>query len=224
MSITEEYIEEKFREFNLLMFEGRLKPVPVRLSRARTFLGQLRYRRERTPFGTCRYKDFSLAVSTRLDLTERQIEDTIIHEMIHYYILSNNITDTSSHGKVFRSMMHDINLRFGRNISVRYKPSESELDNDRTICAHFLCVLHFADGRVGVTLAAKTRIFELWDLVTKIPGVTDHRWFVTKNTYFNRFRRSTIPKAYIVDKEELERNMADAIPLARAGNTLLVRH
>lgn len=45
MKVTLEYVERKFAEFNDLMFEGKLKPLPFRLSRARTFLGMVRYKR-----------------------------------------------------------------------------------------------------------------------------------------------------------------------------------
>lgn len=39
---TIDYIERKFQEYNELMFEGKLKPLPFKLSSARSFLGQVR--------------------------------------------------------------------------------------------------------------------------------------------------------------------------------------
>ena len=111
MIATIDYIERKFNEFNHMIFEDRLKPLPFKLSCARTFLGQLRYRRKRGFWGKCKYDNFQLVISGRRDMAESLLEDTIIHEMIHYYILSNQLTDTSSHGKLFRQMMNDINAR-----------------------------------------------------------------------------------------------------------------
>ena len=39
---TVEYIRQKFDEYNELMFEGKLKPLPFKLCSARSFLGQVR--------------------------------------------------------------------------------------------------------------------------------------------------------------------------------------
>ena len=102
MIATIDYLERKFDEFNHTIFEGRLKTLPLRLSSARTFLGQLRYRRKRRFWGGWKYDNFQLVISTAKEMNEQLLEDTIIHEMIHYYILSNQLQDTSAHGKLFR--------------------------------------------------------------------------------------------------------------------------
>ena len=105
MKATIEYVKQKFQEYNDLCFEGKLKPLPIRLSSSRTFLGQVSYRREKNPDGTWHYFGFIFRINTLIDLSENEVEDVIIHEMIHYYILSNQIQDTSIHGVVFTSMM-----------------------------------------------------------------------------------------------------------------------
>lgn len=46
--------------------------------------------------------------------------------MIHYYILSRQIQDTSAHGRHFRALMCDINRKFGRNITVTHKIADGE--------------------------------------------------------------------------------------------------
>ena len=52
-------------------------------------------------FGGTKYYDFKLRINKRIDLPEQEIEDIIIHEMIHYHIAYNGIKDTSTHGRVF---------------------------------------------------------------------------------------------------------------------------
>lgn len=126
MIATIPYIEEKYREFNDLIFEGNLPPVAIQLSRARTFLGMLSSKRKRNWWGKVEHYDFKLKISRYWDLPEREMEDTIIHEMIHYYIAVNKLKDTSSHGKIFRQMMTDINHRFGRNITISYRLSAEQ--------------------------------------------------------------------------------------------------
>ena len=111
MKATVEYIEKKFEEFNRQMFAGKLPKLPIELSNAKTFLGQCAFKKRLTVFGKVKLYDFRMRISTRFDLTEREIEDTIIHEMIHYYIGVNNLKDTSAHGQLFRQMMNSINER-----------------------------------------------------------------------------------------------------------------
>lgn len=43
-----------------------------------------------------RYENYCIRISTAFDLSERELEDVGIHEMVHYYIAVNNIRDTSA--------------------------------------------------------------------------------------------------------------------------------
>ena len=45
MRPTKEYIERKYEELNKLCFGGELPVVPIQMSRARTYLGQLGFKR-----------------------------------------------------------------------------------------------------------------------------------------------------------------------------------
>ena len=121
MKATVEYIEKKFEEFNRQMFAGKLPKLSIELSNAKTFLGQCAFKKRLTVFGKVKLYDFRMRISTRFDLTEREIEDTIIHEMIHYYIGVNNLKDTSAHGQLFRQMMNSINERYGRSLTISHK-------------------------------------------------------------------------------------------------------
>lgn len=124
MVATIPYIEGKFNEYNGLIFNGELPAIPIKLSKAKTSLGQLAFKRRRTWYGRTVYSDFRLRVSTHFDLPENELEDIIIHEMIHYYIFVNRLKDKSAHGSLFRQMMKDINTRYGRNISISRKQKE----------------------------------------------------------------------------------------------------
>ena len=80
-----DYVKRKFAEYNERCFEGKLEPLPFRLSSARTFLGQVRFKRKPNPDGTWHYSDFIFVISNKRDYPETEVEDTILHEMIHYY-------------------------------------------------------------------------------------------------------------------------------------------
>ena len=49
MRATLEYIKQKFDVYNNLMFEGKLKPLPFKLSNAKSFLGAVFFQREKNP-------------------------------------------------------------------------------------------------------------------------------------------------------------------------------
>jgi len=126
MTPSRENIEEWFAQFNAEMFDGALPVVPIKLSKARTFLGKLQYKYVRGLFGrVLGYSDFVIRISLYYDLSETEFQDTLIHEMVHLHILTNRIKDTSTHGKVFRSMMKDINSRFGRHITISYRNAKA---------------------------------------------------------------------------------------------------
>ena len=123
MKATIPYVEKKFEEFNQLIFDGKLPKLPIELSDAKSFLGLCVYKKRRTLLGKVVCYDFKLRINTRIDLDEAEVEDIIIHEMIHYYIGYNGIVDSSAHGRVFRQLMMEINERYGRHIRVSHKPT-----------------------------------------------------------------------------------------------------
>ena len=220
MRATIEYIQAKFDYYNTLCFKGSLPAVPLLTSNARTFLGILRYKRERVPLKGWHYSDFELVISTRLDLPEEVVIDTILHEMIHYYILSNQIQDTSAHGKVFREMMQTINQLYDRHITISHRLSTSESESDQHSRQHLVAVVLLKDGRTGVCVAAHTRLFYLWEKLPKMSQVAQVRWYVTRNPFFNRYRRSQTAKIYLIDNETLQTNLIEALPLVREGDTI----
>ena len=222
MRATVPYIQQKFAEFNAQCFGGELAPLPVRLGRGRSFLGKVEYKRRRVPFRGWRYSDFVFVISSRLDLPEDVVEDTILHEMIHYYILSHQLQDTSSHGEIFRRMMNEINRRFNRHITIRHKFTAEEHACDTELRQHLLCVSTLTDGRRGVTLAAHTRLFQLWDALPRVPLVHESQWYLTTDPFFNRFPRSTTPKIYVVESAELEQHLAHARKLVRVGRQVRI--
>ncbi len=114
---TKEYLQEAFDGFNSLCFGGELPRPTLKLSRARTRLGWMRYKYRKDGAGLARY-DFVIAVTVAYDLPREMLDDVIIHEMIHYLIAYKGLRDTSPHGQLFRRFMREINERHGRHVSV----------------------------------------------------------------------------------------------------------
>lgn len=218
-NITIADIEYIFNYYNDIIFKGALRPIPCRLSSAKRFLGQLRYRRRANLFGVISYDNFELAISLRNCTSREILEDTIIHEMIHYYILSNKLRDTSSHGKIFRKMMSDINKEFGRNITISHKSSTEDPSADVEIHQHYFCISKFKDGRTGITVVAKTKLLNLWHACRKYPEIVEYKWYVSTNPYFNRYRRSLTLKIYLITQEDVEKYVSSAVELTKSNLT-----
>ena len=113
MKATLPFLYTRFAHFNATIFGNRLPPVEIQLSRATSFLGACTYRRKRGLLGVTKKYDFRIRISTASDMSEAELEDVLIHEMIHYYIGVEGIKDTGTHGAVFRKWADDINRRHG---------------------------------------------------------------------------------------------------------------
>ena len=223
MRATSDYIKRKFDEYNELCFEGKLKPLPFKLSNAKSFLGAVFFQREKNPDGTWHYYGFVFKISTVMDLPEDVVEDTILHEMIHYYIMSNQMQDTAPHGKLFIAKMQEINRKFNRNLSISHHTTKEEHDTDKRVQQHIICVSRLKNGKRGVTVAMKSRLFELWDEMPNIPNMAELKWVLSTDPYFNRFTKTTKPGICFVPSDELEEHLKDAKELVKQGNSIRIK-
>lgn len=222
MIATLDYIRQKFEEYNTMMFEGKLQPIPFRLSRARTFIGAVQCCRKRNPDGTWHYYDFVFVISTLVDRPESEVQDTIVHEMIHYWILSNQMQDDSPHGTLFKMKMEEINRRFGLHVKVSHHKTKEDMDKDTQLRQHLICITKLRGDKLGITIASRTRLFMLWDQIPLIPQVQECQWYVSADPFFNRYPRASSLKIYSISPAELEEHRGDFRPLIREGNVIRI--
>ena len=57
------------------------------------------------------------------------------------------------------------------------------------------------------------RIWRYYDAVIKSSEVSEIRFFMTRNPYFNRYPVSGVFTAHLIDSDELERELSDATPI-----------
>ena len=221
------FIEQKFGKFNKLIFGGKLPTLPIELCDAKTFLGSCVYKKRRDLFGKTTYYDFKLRINKRIDLPEEEIEDIIIHEMIHYCIVVNNIKDTSPHGEVFKKFMNKINENFGRNVTISRKMNaqEKELFCDKKRRWHVMAVIEFKDGRIGVKLLPRVqeKVIAYCSTLSKVTEIASVQLYITDEPYFNRFPTSTALKVHFVERDELNKNLATAKHLTIVGDKVVFR-
>lgn len=211
---TEAWVQERISEYNRLIFNSELPPVPVVITRANSYLGKLCYVRKRSLFGSSSATDFVMRISSACELSEREREDVIIHELIHYYIAYKGIKDTSIHGQVFRSMMNDINSRYGRHIEVSHKLSGVHRPRRQASGGvRIVCISELSDGRMGVTVCARSRVYELRSKLPRYYGVRKMEWYMTDDSYFDRYPRSISPKIYRISPEEIQAHLFDYLKI-----------
>lgn len=220
MRATADYVKAKFAGFNALCFDGELPLLPIRMSNAGRSLGMFVHPRRVGLFSRRDPQACHIRISTRLDLPEREVEDTIIHEMIHYWIWYKGIKDSSTHGPAFIAKMREINTRHGRHITVSHRSSEAQLATDRHHRNNYICVQHWSDGRLTLTVSARTCIFDIHRAFTGHPQVECVEWFWSMDPWFNRFPVSRSAKAYLLRAEDFSTHFATATRCICDGRTL----
>ena len=224
MKATVSYIEKKFEEYNRQMFGGKLPKIAVELSDAKTFLGQCVYKKRRKPFGKTELYDFRLRINTRIDLPEGEIEDTIIHEMIHYYIGYNKLEDASAHGPLFLGIMNDINRKFGRNLTVSHKSTKEQREQlqDKRSHYHVIAVVTFNDGRTGIKVLPRVlrSILYYYNNVLTNKEISSIQLYMSNNVFFNRYPNSSALKVHFLEADEINKQLAGAEKMACDGKSI----
>lgn len=214
---TKQYIDQKFHEYNALMFGSKLSIPTIQLSKARTFVGQCAAKKRRTLLHGTQLFDFRLKFSICFDLTEREWEDTIIHEMIHYYIGSQGLKDSSAHGTLFRQMMENINNTYGRNLTISHKSTkeQKEVLYGQKKVWHVIAVVTFTDGRKGLKVLPRIRqrIQTYRATMLRSPKIHSIELYLSNDTYFNRFPNSSAFNVVLAKEEEFIPHIQQAEPL-----------
>ena len=171
------------------------------------------------------YFDFSLRINTRLDLPEREVEDTIIHEMIHYFIAYKNLEDATSHGPIFQHIMNSINEKYGRNLSISYKSSDEEKEAlvDKKQHYHVVAVVVFYDGRSGIKVLPRIiqRIVNYYNNISRQKEIAVVRLYMSNDVFFNRFPNSSSLRVHYVDAEVIKERLKGAEVFECDGKTII---
>ena len=136
MKLTEGDIMFLFAQYNIKYFESELPFPKFKIMHSYRTFGEYSCR-------TCPEGHFGdvISISDNYDYTEDQLRDIIVHEMIHMYLMHFGIDRKCSHGKAFKNMMTDLNIRYGLNISVQTDFSEYKLMDGKSKFMHTICTL-----------------------------------------------------------------------------------
>ena len=224
MRATIDFIQQKFDEFNRQIFNGVLPAIPIKLSNAKTFQGQLAFKIRRLKNGGVERYDYTLRVSTRYDLPQTEVEDTIIHEMIHYYIGYNKLEDASAHGPLFVGIMNEINRKFGRHLTVSHKSTKEQREQlqDKRSHYHVIAVVNFHDGRTGFKVLPRVlrSILYYYNNVSANKEIDSIQLYMSNNVFFNRYPNSSSLKVHLLEADEIYKQLEGAEKMACDGKTI----
>lgn len=225
MKATIAYVEEKFEELNGQIFAGKLPKLPIDLSDVSSTLGQCVCQERLQTDGTKEYSDFRMKINSRIDLPENLIEDVIIHEMIHYFILFNGLHDTAPHGEIFMAIMRSINGYFGRQITVVHHSTTDEreqaISTKRTW--HVIADIHFKNGARGVKVLPRSvqKVIAYNEAVQKHPEIDHVDFYLHDNPFFNRYPTSAAFRIHEIDSDVMVNNLAKARKLRVTGTQVV---
>jgi hypothetical protein len=168
------------------------------------------------------FVDIIIEISVRQDLPEEEYIDTLIHEMIHYYILSNKLVDDSPHGSLFKAKMDEINSKYGIRVTISFDPSEELLI--KTLSRNrFVCVVEFEDEKNGLAVVAKNKLFDIWDSVDKSKKFLNYRWYVSNRAIFEQFPVAVSPNFIIIDSGKIHHYLTGAKELENNGRIIRLK-
>lgn len=203
MHPTSEFLSECFDRFNSRIFDGTLPPIRIVLRNAGSCVGKFSFPRNYPPGSEQARRICKLTFSVNFNLAEEEWEDTVIHEMIHYSIWQRGLRDTGPHGEIFRSIMRQINERYGRHITIRHKSRPGAEVSDRRIRSHYVCLSEWNDGRTLITVTSQGAQTAVSARIKSDPRILSARWFVTNACYFNKFPHVRTAKFYIIPPEDM---------------------
>lgn len=210
MVVTKDWMEEWFVRFDKEYFGGKL-PVPeLGLTRAKTRLGQLSFKRA-TRWGRTKLYDFKLSISTYYDMTDKQAKSVLLHEMIHYVIGYTGLKDTSSHGIVFRGMMDNLNRKYGWDIKVMtstkdWKVSDAvkEKMEAKGPQVYLMLAIEMCDGKYFLSRVNPSFARHMERQLKSVREIRVYHWYTTQESYFADYPQVRSLRGRRISKADFE--------------------
>lgn len=125
-------------------------------------------------------------------LSPAEIDNILVHEMIHQYIFQSSFKDTSSHGTLFRSIMNKINRTFPSELKISVRGEYSAPDN--RILNHSILLLRLIDNTYYCCKIREGKIEFFLQMIDGNPllyRIREYRFLKSAHPLFNTFRACT---------------------------------
>lgn len=151
MELKCEYLEDRHRYWKDRIGDAgiwnadKFRPVKfIVRKRSKTYDGF--FCRKRVVVGSkCGWEDKIIIYQQYTDITTREIDDTLVHEMIHQYIFQNDLKDSRTHGSTFKDFMCKINRAFQGELTLMVSGGNMERRGPGNIL-HKLIIVHRENG------------------------------------------------------------------------------
>ena len=204
-------MEEWFKRFDQEYFGGKLPLPELGLTRAKTRLGQLAFKRS-SRWGRTKLYDFKLSMSTYYDMTDKQAKSVLLHEMIHYIIGYTGLKDTAPHGVVFWGMMDSLNRKHGWDIRVMtstkgWKVSETVVARKKAAGPQIYLILavELKDGKYFLSRVSPRFARSLERQLLTAKEVSSYDWYTTQESYFEDFPQVRSLRGRRITKADFEK-------------------
>ena len=211
MKVTIDWMEEWFKRFDQEYFGGKLPLPELSLTRAKTRLGQLAFKRA-SRWGRTKLYDFKLSMSTYYDMTEQQAKSVLLHEMIHYIIGYTGLKDTAPHGVVFRGMMDNLNRKYGWDIRVMtstkgWKVSERVVEKKKAKGpqTYLMLAIELKDGKFYLSRVNPGFARRIEKQLPMVRELRSHRWYTTQESYFEDYPQVRSLRGRRITKGDFEK-------------------
>lgn len=218
MIVTIDWMEEWFKRFDQEYFGGKLPLPELSLTRAKTRLGQLAFKRA-SRWGRTKLYDFKLSMSTYYDMTDQQAKSVLLHEMIHYIIGYTGLKDTAPHGVVFRGMMDNLNRKYGWDIRVMtstkgWKVSErvTEKKKAKGPQTYLMLAIELKDGKFYLSRVNPGFARRIEKQLPMVRELRSHRWYTTQESYFEDYPQVRSLRGRRITKGDFEKLQNVLVP------------
>lgn len=201
MELSIFWIKENFAKFNKKIFNDKLETPHFKIFKSSKVNGRCSWKRNILS-GEC---DFEISISNYYDRTQKEFENTLIHEMIHLEFVQKG-EFREHHGRKWQKRAYEIGQEFGYDIKrCNQATSFERMANDQVqmTTANYVVRYKSKDGR---TLMARISPKYLPRFVNYLNSYAENvEWFITTNKIFSNYRKSVkLLNSYYVTEENWE--------------------
>ncbi len=208
MELTIKILREWFGRFNTEYFNGELPEPRLLVSSARTQLGQFSCRRVRKGlFRGYTTTGFTIKVSEYYEMSEHDYQQTLLHEMIHYYISYTGARDTSAHGKLFCQLAEKINQVGGWQITISSRTDQYAVRNKKTDAQYLLVVVETTDRRYFLSVINPSYRNYVNQQAKRSTMVEAHHFIVSTDSKYATWPKSRSLRGRRISEEEYRKMM-----------------
>ncbi len=208
MELTVKILRAWFNRFNTEYFNGELPEPRLLVSSARTQLGQFSCRRVRRGlFRGYTTTGFTIKVSDYYDMSEHDYQQTLLHEMIHYYISYTGAKDTSAHGKLFRQLAERLNKLGGWHITISSKTDQYAVRNQKKNAQFLLIVIETTDHHYFLSVVNPSYRNYVSQQAVRSTMVEAHHFIVSTDSKYATWPQSRSLRGRRISEEEYRKMM-----------------